>query len=103
MKLKSALIALPAMLIALQANAECPADFPANKPVVPNGATASEADMLAAKKAVESFVAEGEAYLACSNLITVLHNRKVEKLNRAAAAFNEEAARFNDRVQVAGR
>jgi len=54
MKLKSALIALPAMLIALQANAECPADFPANKPVVPNGATASEADMLAAKKAVES-------------------------------------------------
>lgn len=66
--------------------AECvaPAD-----PQIPTGAAASGADMLKAKKEVESFVSEAEAYMDCG-VATALQERMATKLEKVVASFNEE-------------
>ena len=39
-----------------------------DRPAIPDGATAPEADMVQAQKAVKSFVAKSDSYLACIEL-----------------------------------
>ena len=77
-------------------------------PVVPDGMQASTEDMVAAQTKVHSFVADGQAYLACLTKIiegrkrtaeqrsaaTEEHNRWVGVMEQAADEFNEQLRLF---------
>lgn len=58
-------------------------------PEIPSGDTASGADMLKAKKAVETYVAEVEKYLDCG-VDSLNQKRAIDEMERVAARFNEE-------------
>lgn len=66
--------------------AECvaPAD-----PQIPQGDAASGADMLKAKKEVEGFVSEAEAYMKCG-VALALQERMASKLEKVVDDFNQE-------------
>ena len=76
---------------------------------VPEGKTASEAEMKAANAAVKDYMAAVESYLAClddeekSLGDTVTEDQKrvhTEKHNAAVDALNAVAGRYNEQVQA---
>jgi hypothetical protein len=85
-------------------------DAPAT-PALPDAATATEAEMISARRQVREFVAAGETYLAClakiiddqeraadeRNTAVSEHNRMVAELEQIAAAFNERIRTFRAR------
>ena len=96
-----ALIALPALLLTVNTWAACPAAKPETAPVVPDGATASLAEMEAAQTAVKAYVSDMEAWLDCrSNLHPLLHNRMIAQAEAAAESYNAELASFRKRDQL---
>jgi cyclophilin family peptidyl-prolyl cis-trans isomerase len=89
---------------ALQVIPECE---PAVPPALPDAAVASLEQMVAAQQDVRTFVAAGEAYLAC--LATVIddeqrgaadRNLGVTEHNRTVAVMEETAADFNARLRT---
>lgn len=58
-------------------------------PAIPSGDSASGSDMLEAKKAVESFLKEAEAYLECARG-GVQKDRMVADMESVADKFNRE-------------
>lgn len=59
------------------------------EPEVPKGDGASGADMLKAKKAVESYVADVQKYMSCG-VATAEQDRAQKKMEEIANAFNEQ-------------
>ena len=87
MKTKPLIVtALAALLLSGQALAVCVK--PAN-PEIPPGDAASGADMLKAKKAVETFVEETNKYLECG-VDSMNQKRAIDQMEDVAAAFNEQ-------------
>lgn len=87
MKLKPLIMtALAGVLFSSQAFAVCtrPAE-----PEVPPGDSASGADMLKAKKAVETYVAEVDKYLNCG-ADAASQKRAIDDMEDIAAQFNEQ-------------
>jgi hypothetical protein len=92
-----------ATCFALDAHAACEIPTVA---AVPNGATATEEEMLAAQATVKAYIAGVEAYIACINeeltaagedapaefksLMVTRHNSAVTEIESVAAAFNRE-------------
>jgi len=104
MKLVKPLLFGAALALTAPAGAECPQSMPAEKPVIPNGASASEETMLSAQAAVQAYLAEGDAFLACREVHPMLHNRLRSKLVRVADAYNRELDTYLERADlVAGR
>ncbi|WP_144244375.1 hypothetical protein [Pseudohaliea rubra] len=104
MKLAKPLLFSAALALAAQAQAECPQAMPATQPSIPDGTTANEGTMLSAQAAVNEYIAEGDAFLACRELHPMLHNRLRSKLIQVAAAYNRELDSYLDRSElVAGR
>lgn len=82
-------------------------------PVVPDGATATEADLAEAGAAVRTFIEAGQGYLACleekeaaygdaitaeqQSLINAIYNATVETMETAAAQYNEAIGIFRAR------
>jgi cyclophilin family peptidyl-prolyl cis-trans isomerase len=80
-------------------------------PEIPDGASASTEDMIAAQTRVKTFVAAGEAYVKCvdavaddkdrattdRNAAVAEHNRMVGELERSAADFNDQLRAFKAR------
>lgn len=96
-----ALMTLPALLLAANTWAACPAAKPETAPVVPDGATASFEDMAAAQEAVKTYVADMEAWLECrSNLHPLMHNRAIALAEAAAESYNMELSSFRKRDQL---
>lgn len=77
---------LGSMLVQGAAHAACskPSD-----PEIPNGDTASGADMLKAKKAIESYLADVEKYLTCG-IASNEQDRAQKKMEDVANTFNEQ-------------
>jgi len=77
---------LATLLVQGAAYAACskPAD-----PEIPSGDSASGADMLKAKKAVETYVADVEKYLSCG-IASGEQDRAQKKMKDVANAFNEQ-------------
>ncbi len=87
---------------------ECP---PPDEPAIPDGATAKLDEMMAGQKKMKEFVAAGNAYLGCltkiidngerpieqRNAAVAEHNRMVDAMQQAAAAFNEQIHTFKSR------
>jgi hypothetical protein len=87
MKMKPLIMtALAGVLFSSQAFAVCsrPAD-----PEIPVGDAASGADMLKAKKAVETYVEEVNKYLACG-ADAASQKRAIDDMEDIAAQFNEQ-------------
>ena len=80
------LAATAALMMSGSAFAACvrPAD-----PEIPAGDSASGADMLKAKKAVETYIAEIEAYLKCG-VDSRTEKLALEDMEKVADRFNEE-------------
>jgi len=75
-------------------------------PAVPDGKTASEADMVAAQQAVKSYVAVTQEYLACLEFEskgrsggdwTRKYNQAAEQMEKLATQFNRELKAFKSR------
>jgi hypothetical protein len=103
-KLATPLLFGAALALAAQARAECPQAMPALQPAIPDGASANEDAMLSAQAAVNAYIAEGDAFLACRDLHPMLHNRLRSKLVEVATAYNRALNSYRDRSKlVAGR
>jgi hypothetical protein len=78
--------AIAGLLVSSQTFAVCVR--PTN-PEIPSGDSASGADMLKAKKAVESFMAEVDEYLNCGP-DAMNQKRAIDDKEEIAAQFNEQ-------------
>lgn len=95
------LIAIPALLMTLHANAECPPFVPLEEPTIPDGTAASMHEMYEAQVVVKNYVATIENYLACNkNLQAIQHNRGALLAQRAAANYNAELQVFREQGNV---
>lgn len=95
--------------------AQC--EYPEKSPV-PNGMTATEQDMLEGQRAVKSFMASMDEYLACLDeeakvaiskeedeeaqlqhheIATKKHNAAVEDMEKLAASFNDQVRAYKNR------
>lgn len=105
------------ILLASQAYANC--DYP-ERAKVPDGTTATEAEMIEGQKAVKSFMAAMDVYLACLEEQTSAaategedpeitqqreavagkrHNAAIDDMEVLAAAFNEQVRAYKDQNQ----
>jgi hypothetical protein len=104
-------------VFALPAFSDCQA--PSAAPQLPDGATASEADMLAGQAAVKDFVAETEEFLNCldgarealaknkdmkpdlaaEEAALLKYNAAVDAMQRVADGFNEEIRAYRAQNQ----
>ncbi len=106
------------ILAILAAGALQPASAACNYPAevsVPDGGTASEAEMKAANQAVKDYMAKVEEYLACldeeekalgdmvtdeqKSVHTAKHNAAVDALNAVAARYNEQVQIYKKRAK----
>lgn len=100
MNLKS-LAVLPTLVVALSVHAECPSQFPSERPEIPEGRSASQADMQSAREAVQAYVVSGERYLTCHRLTVERHNSYMDRIEAIAAEFNGERAAYLGRKAFA--
>jgi hypothetical protein len=92
------LLAVPALLLAVNSWAGCPAVMPTEPPQVPDGKSASHSEMQAAQLAVTDYVDKIKTYLDCRpQLDSLVHNRAVLRAKAAAGAYNEALADFRQR------
>ena len=105
-------LALPLALLTVPALG---CDYPA-RVGVPDGSTASEAEMIEGQKAVKSYMAAMEEYLECIDkesgaaekaaededaakeqraMLISKHNAAVDEMESVAEAFNQEIGAFN--------
>jgi hypothetical protein len=93
-----AIIVAVVCLASAQAEAVC--TDPMAAPAVPNGATVSREDMLAAHKAYKAYDAAVREYASClekSGGSALLQNEAVMRLQLAAEKFNAELRAFKKR------
>ncbi len=81
-----------AILCAMGSTAVLACDRPSAPSSIPDGATASKEDMLAAKKAVDAFKSGMEEYLTCE--------KSSAKKDAGAAELVKVADRFNAQVKA---
>jgi len=94
----SALAGLIALLAPLAGFAVCP-DLQ-DSPQLPDGATASREEMLAAHKAVSEYNVAVDQYVECLRKgggNTHRENRAIDKLNAVASKFNVQVRTFRKR------
>lgn len=98
-----ALLAVPAMLIAINAAAQCPAKRPTEAPEMPAVATADKADMVAAQTATQTYVDGVVDFLNCRHysMHDVEYNYFVEAAHSAAQKYNETLREFKQRDALA--
>ncbi len=92
------LLGLIALLTPLASFAACPEVQ--DSPQLPDGATASREEMLAATQAVKDYNTAVEEYVECWRKRggnTARENRAIDKLNAVANKFNAEVRTFKKR------
>lgn len=101
--------ALAFAAISLQVQADCP--YPKAPTAIPNGSTASEAEMVGAMQTFKAYDADVNAYGACleeetkakaagTAQLMQLKTMQAKKLNSAVAELQVKAKEFNDQVKV---
>lgn len=97
------LLTVPAMFIAINAAAECPALLPTDKPAVPDGTVASRAEMYEAQLETRVYVENIENFLLCKQerIEPWLHNIHVRSAEAAAEDYNRELQRYRDNRELA--
>jgi hypothetical protein len=106
MKYLSGILLLTAALAARTASAAC--EIPAPIVAVPDGTTATEAELLAVQNEIQTYVAAMDRYIACENeqLQTRGENAAAEflylisaRIESARSEVDTIATRFNDEVR----
>lgn len=110
---------LTALFALLASGITLACDYP-SRVEIPNGATATKDEMLAAQRDVKQFVADMEAYLDCivaeektarsemvdldpeteqqrEDLLNKKYNAAVDEMERVAASFNVEVQAYQER------
>lgn len=97
--LRTALIAAALTFLPASALAECTLG---NAPVIPNGATATEAEMLAGQQAIKAYVTETQEFLACLEGETRgrLSGDAGKKYEEASARMTKLASEFNSQLKA---
>lgn len=101
--------ALAFAAFSFQVQADCA--YPKAPAVIPNGSTATEAEMVGAMQAFKAYDADVNAYGACleeetkaksagSAQLMQLKTMQTKKLNAAIAELQVKAKEFNDQVKV---
>lgn len=111
MKLHALKLATAALLVtgSMAAHADCA--YPKAPATIPNGATASEAEMIAAMTAFKNYDADVKAYGACLEQETKdraagtaqlmqLKTMQTKKLNAAVDELQAKAKEFNEQVRI---
>lgn len=91
-----AMIAIPALCLAMNVAAECPTEKPRELPLIPNAAVATEQEMYRAQIEVQEYLAQGESYLECRYMNRRQHNRFVAQLDSVADAYNRELGEYQN-------
>lgn len=61
---------------------------PDSEPLIPDGETASGADMFKAKKEIEAYMEKAKAYLNCPGVRKLQHNHMISTMEKIAVQFN---------------
>lgn len=102
-KVTALALSLLAMGFASVAHAECTLK---DAPTLPDGASAAEADMIAAQQAVKAYVAETQEYLSCLEFEgkgrsggdwTKKYNDASTRMEKLAADFNKQLRAFKSK------
>lgn len=110
-RLRSFLVTAAAVTFATSGMAACP--YP-DDVSIPDGSTASEAEMLDGQKMVKAYMAQMEEYLECLDeeagslgeeesedqkaMHVKRHNAAVEAMEKVAASFNEQIRSYKARA-----
>ncbi len=99
-----ALLAVPAMLIAMNTAAQCPTDRPAGAPDITLSANATRGDMESAQIATQAYIDSVSAFLTCraAHLHDLAHNYYVYEAETAAENYNAALRAFQQREALAG-
>ncbi len=100
MRTIQAMIALPALCLALDAGAGCPVKNPRVQPALPDAAVADEQEMQRARLAAEQYLRQGEAYLECGLMNRRQYNQLVVQLEMFSARYSETLFEYENRDQM---
>lgn len=102
-KMVATTLTVAALGMASMAHAECTLK---DAPVLPEGATAEQGDMVAAQQAVKAYVAETQEYLSCLEFEgkgraggdwTKKYNDASTRMEKLAAEFNKQLRAFKSK------
>ena len=94
------LLAVPALLLALNATAGCPVDHPRQQPVLPDGANATQAEMYQAQLEADRYLLQAETYLDCGLMNRRQYNILLGQMETFAEAYDEELIEFQIRSHM---
>ena len=108
---KAGILALASFALALSFTAQADCAFPKAPASIPDGKTASEAEMIAAMNAFKAYNEEVTAFGACLDEETKnkaagtaqlmqLKSMQAKKHNAAVAELQEKAKAFNEQVRI---
>ena len=103
--MKKALLAIPAIMIAMNAAAECTSDRLPEKPTLPAGEAATRAEMHEAQQAAQAYVDGVVEFVNCreKHLTDFEHNFYVHAAERMAGEYNTQLQAYQQaREAVAG-
>lgn len=80
------LLTISLFCLAMNVTAACPVKRPAELPVLPDGALASEEEMYKAQLSAEKFLLQAEAYMDCQ----VMNRRQHETMAAQVEIFSEK-------------
>lgn len=100
MKTVKAIVAIPAMCLAMNVAAECTVQKPRVLPFIPNAAVATEQEMYRAQLEVQEYLRQGELYLECSYMNSRQHNMLVSQMEIVAQQYNIELREYQNQQNL---
>ncbi|MCB1698528.1 MAG: hypothetical protein H6984_13795 [Pseudomonadales bacterium] len=95
-----AMIAIPALCLAMNAAAGCPVTHPREQPVIPDAAVASKQEMHRAQLAAEQYLLQGKAYLECGLMNRRQYSQLLSQLEIFSEQYNNEVIEYQIRRQM---
>jgi hypothetical protein len=95
-----ALLMSALILLAFNASAACPVQRPGDVPLMPDGAAASDQEMLKAQLLAEKYLLQAEAYMECGVMNRRQHLVLAEKLEAFSRLYNDEVIEFRVRTNI---
>jgi hypothetical protein len=94
-------LAVPALVIAMNAGADCQSGLPTEVPSMPEGATATRLQIEQAQVDAQAYVDSVAAFLDCprKEVSDMKHNFFVDSAFQTAKKYNQTLIRFNQRAQ----
>ena len=95
-----ALLMSALILLAFNASAACPVKRPGDVPLMPDGAVASDEEMLKAQLVAEKYLLQAEAYMGCGVMNRRQHLALAGKLEAFSQLYSDEVIEFWIRANI---